>query len=47
MQALLNFRGTWGLTFPIKCMNEHVVLPWLTLRTQKAAFFMERFQLRG
>ena len=33
--------------FQLSVWLSMLLLPWLTLRTQKAAFFMERFQSRG
>ena len=33
--------------FQLSVWMSMLVLPWLTLRKQKPAFFMERFQLRG
>ena len=42
---ILGVPGDWP--FQLSVWMSMLVLPLLTLRTQKAAFFMERFQLRG
>ena len=45
MQALLNFRGTWGLTFPIKCMNEHVSVAIVDITYTKSRLFYGAFSI--
>ena len=43
--SLLNFRGTWGLTFPIKCMTEHVTVAMVDITYTKSRLFYGAFSI--